>query len=166
MSSTGTSTLTSIVFSRPASTMDTSRSAPPRKRPTSSSGRCVADRPMRCGCTLVSSHRRSRLSARWLPRLVDATEWISSTMSHRTEASILRAALVRMRNSDSGVVIRMSGGWRSIDRRTSVGVSPVRMATAMSGGCSPWPSIWRRMPTSGERRLRSTSWASAFRGDT
>ena len=65
---------------------------------------------MRWGWTLVTSHRRSRLSARWLPRLVDATEWISSTISQRTGARMRRAALVRMRNSDSGVVIRMSGG--------------------------------------------------------
>src|SRR5438270_219015 len=49
MSSTGTSTLTSIVFSRPASTIDTCRSAPPRKRPTSSSGRWVAATPLRLG---------------------------------------------------------------------------------------------------------------------
>ena len=155
MSSTGTSTLTSIVFSRPASTMATSRSLPPRNRPTSSSGRWVADSPIRCGSTLVSSQSRSRLNARWLPRLVEATEWISSTMSQRTEASIFLAALVRIRNRDSGVVIRMSGGWRSIERRTSVGVSPVRMATWMSGGCSPCSSICRRSPTRGERRLWS-----------
>jgi len=98
--------------------------------------------------------------------LVDATEWISSTISQRTGARILRAALVRMRNSDSGVVIRMSGGCLSMDRRTSAGVSPVRIATEMSGGTSPCDSIWRRIPTSGERRLRSTSWARAFSGDT
>ena len=64
MSSTGTSTLTSIVFSRPASTIATSRLLPPRKRATSSSGRCVAERPIRCGSTLVSALSLSRLSAR------------------------------------------------------------------------------------------------------
>src|SRR5437660_1559655 len=115
MSSTGTSTATSIVFSLPALTIATSL-GPPRNRATSSNGRCVAESPIRCGSALVSAHSRSRLSARCDPRLVAATEWISSTISQRTDASIRRAALVRSRNSDSGVVIRMSGGCRSIDR--------------------------------------------------
>src|SRR5229473_2246511 len=84
MSSTGTSTFTSIVFSRPASTMATSRPVPPRNFATSSSGRWVAERPIRCGSTLVRADNRSRLRARCEPRLVAATEWISSTISHRT----------------------------------------------------------------------------------
>ena len=165
MSSTGTSTATSIVFSLPALTIATSL-APPRNRATSSNGRCVAESPIRCGSALVRAHSRSRLRARCDPRLVAATEWISSTISQRTDPSMRRAALVRSRNSDSGVVIRMSGGCRSIDRRTSDGVSPVRMATEMSGADRPADSIWRRIPTSGDRRLRSTSCASAFSGDT
>jgi hypothetical protein len=54
----------------------------------------VADKPIRCGSTLVRAQSRSRLRARWDPRLVAATEWISSTMSHLTEARMRRAALV------------------------------------------------------------------------
>ena len=74
------------------------------------SGRCVAERPMRCSGCLVISDSRSMLSARWLPRLVPATEWISSTITNSTEASISRACDVSIRYSDSGVVIKISGG--------------------------------------------------------
>ena len=54
MSSTGTTTSISSGLRMPASTMVTGRgrpgaSKPPRKRAISSSGRCVADSPMRCG---------------------------------------------------------------------------------------------------------------------
>ena len=54
MSSTGTMTSTSSGLRTPASTIVTGRgwpsaSRPPRKRAISSSGRCVADSPMRCG---------------------------------------------------------------------------------------------------------------------
>ena len=54
---------------------------------------------------------------------------------------------VSIRKSDSGVVIRMSGGSRSIAARSFCGVSPVRTATRSSD--------WR--PASGPRRFRSTS---------
>ena len=53
MSSTGTITSTSSSLREPASTMVTGRASlsvwPPRKRAISSSGRCVAESPMRCG---------------------------------------------------------------------------------------------------------------------
>ena len=52
-----------------------------------------------------------------------------------------------MRKSDSGVVMRMSGGLRSICARSFGGVSPVRTATE-SG---------EPIPASGPRRFRSTS---------
>ena len=97
--------------------------------------------------------------------MVEATEWISSTITVSTLVRIRRAALVSSRKSDSGVVIRMSGGWRSIWRRSWLGVSPERMATAMSGGSRPICADWRRMPWSGARRLRSTSTASALSGE-
>ena len=54
---------------------------------------------------------------------------------------------VSIRYSDSGVVIRMSGGWRSIAWRSRCGVSPVRTATFRSAP----------IPRSGARRLRSMS---------
>ena len=103
---------------------------PPRKRAIVSSGRCVALRPIRCGGVLASGSRRrsrrSRLRARWAPRLVPAMAWTSSTMTYSTLRRISRAWLVSSRYRLSGVVIRMSGGRRAISRRSSLGVSPVR----------------------------------------
>ncbi len=71
-----------------------------------------------------------------------------------------------MRYSDSGVVMRMSGGVRSIWRRTSAGVSPVRSPTVGSRNGSPRRSAAARMPAMGARRFLSTSTASARSGDT
>jgi hypothetical protein len=81
-------------------------------------------------------------------------------------ASASRTDDVSMRKSDSGVVMRMSVGVRANARRSLAGVSPERTLTPMSGPGTPsrvaaWP-----MPTSGARRLRSTSTASAFIGET
>ena len=53
---------------------------------------------------------RSSDSARCAPRFVPATAWTSSTMTVSTPRSASRACDVSIRNSDSGVVIRMSGG--------------------------------------------------------
>ena len=141
MSSTGTITSMSSVLVVPASTMVTGRgrmaagcsgstgSKPPRNAAISSRGRWVADRPMRCG---GFSHRwfsRSKVSARCEPRLVAATAWISSMITASTLASVSRAAEVSIRYSDSGVVISRSGGLRTSLRRSSAGVSPVRIPT-------------------------------------
>src|SRR5699024_11403110 len=70
-----------------------------------------------------------------------------------------------MRNSDSGVVIRMSGGLVANVRRSAVGVSPVRTPTCTSRTVVPASAAARPTPTSGERRLRCTSAASAFSGE-
>ncbi len=45
---------------------------------------------MRTGGWDVSAARRSSDSARWLPRLLPASAWISSTMTVRVVDSILR----------------------------------------------------------------------------
>jgi len=76
-----------------------------------------------------------------------ATAWISSTITASTSPKISRTWLVSIRYSDSGVVMRMSGGWRRIAARSACGVSPVRSATR---SCEP-------IPRSGARRLRSMS---------
>ncbi len=89
------------------------------------------------------------MSARCAPRFVEATAWISSTMTASTRVSISRACEVSMRYSDSGVVMRMSGGCRRMAARSRWGVSPVRMATV--GASSP------PMPRSGARRFFSMS---------
>jgi hypothetical protein len=83
--------------------------------------------------------------------------WTSSTMTVSTPRSTSRAALVSMRYSDSGVVIRMSGGCLAIWRRSSLGVSPVRLATLIRGTGSSSRSAAMAMPVSGARRLRSMS---------
>ncbi len=76
-------------------------SKPPRKRAISSSGRWVADRPMRCGAGLPAPvtrcSSRSRVSDRWAPRLVAAMAWISSTITACTPRSVSRACEVSMR---------------------------------------------------------------------
>ena len=106
---------------------------------------------MRWGSGLPSSvtrcESRSSVNARWAPRFDWATAWISSTITASTPVSISRACEVMIRYSDSGVVIRMSGGLRRIAWRSRCGVSPVRRATLSSAP----------MPRSGARRLRSMS---------
>ena len=64
---------------------------------------------------------------------------------------------VSSRYSDSGVVIRTSGGRRSIACRSDWAVSPVRTATEISGSGTPSRSAAARIPASGPRRFRSTS---------
>jgi len=60
----------------------------------------------------------------------------------------------------------MSGGDFAMRRRSSFGVSPVRMPTVMSGTGAPSRCAACRIPASGARRLRCTSTASAFSGET
>ena len=96
MFSTGTDTVTSGV-ARPSSEMIVTGCGPPRKRATSSGGETVADRPMRCAGRPRRSSRRSRDTARCVPRLEPAKEWISSTMTVSTVRSVSRTALVSMR---------------------------------------------------------------------
>ena len=79
--------------------------------------------------------------------------------------SISLARLVSSRNSDSGVVIRMSAPSLAKARRSPDGVSPDRTATETSGTCTPLRAASEPMPTSGDRRFRSTSTASAFSGE-
>jgi hypothetical protein len=95
MSSIGMTTSTSSCLRMPASTIVTGRGAagfrtskPPRNSATSSSGRCVADSPMRWigGFPSVTSSSRSRVSIRWAPRLVVAIAWISSMITVSTPA--------------------------------------------------------------------------------
>ncbi len=164
MSSTGTTMRTSSWRGLSGSTTVTGRS-PPRNAATRSTGRTVADRPMRCAGTRSSASSRSRLSARCVPRLLPATAWISSTITVSTSRSVSRAFEVSIRNSDSGVVIRMSGGRRTMRARSAVGVSPVRTATPSVTGGSPRRSRSAFTPCSGSCRLRCTSAPNALIGE-
>ena len=175
MSSTGTTISRSSSLGLPASAIRHLRFGPTRNWATRSSGRWVADSPILWGSmpaassasrepeatdrpalpdagaagllVLTSLESRSSVSARWAPRFDWATAWISSTITASTPVRISRTAEVIIKYSDSGVVIRMSGGLRRIAWRSFWGVSPVRRPTAMS---TP-------MPVSGARRLRSMS---------
>ena len=82
-----------------------------------------------------------------------------------TSASVSRAAEVSIRNSDSGVVMRMSGGLVISSRLRAGGVSPDRTPTLICGAGRPSRSAIRVMPVSGVRRFRSTSTASALSGE-
>ncbi len=96
-----------------------------------------------------------------------ATAWISSTITVRAARSIarLRSAVSR-RNSDSGVVIRKSGGRFSIAARSAAAVSPVRTATRITGAGSPSSAATSAISASGRSRFCQMSTASAFSGET
>ena len=98
--------------------------------------------------------------------MVPASACTSSTITVRTERSRSRAEEVSIKNSDSGVVIKMSGGRVTMERRSAAEVSPERTPTVTFGGV--WSSrnaVWV-MPANGARRLRSTSTARALSGET
>ena len=154
--STGTWMRRSSSLRIPVSTILHVRVGPTRNRPISSSGFCVADRPIRWTSLPAAFDSRSSVSARCAPRLVAATAWISSTMHHCAPSNSSFAREVSIRYSDSGVVIRMSGGSRNIACRSRCGVSPVRTATFSPAS----------IPLSGARRLRSMSYESALSGET
>ena len=82
-----------------------------------------------------------------------------------TSARVSRACEVSIRNSDSGVVMRMSGGWVARRLRSAAGVSPVRTPTLICERGVPSRSAARAVPTRGEVRFRSTSTPSALSGE-
>ena len=107
---------------------------------------------MRCAGASSSASRRSRLSARCAPRLEARTACTSSTITVSTPRSDSRAADVSSRNSDSGVVTRMSGGVRLKLRRSSAGVSPVREPDGDVG--LGHPEAVRGLAQPGQRRAQ------------
>ena len=132
MSSTGTTTLRSQRFSAGGATMSTG-AWPPRNLATSSSGRTVALSPMRWAGFSRRASRRSRLTARWAPRLLPATACTSSRM---TVSTPLRLSLrlggehqeQRLGRGDEDVgrpVLRQRRSWAV--------VSPDRTPTVRSG---------------------------------
>ncbi len=105
---------------------------PPRNAATRSGGRTVAESPIRWvgdpPVSAISASSRSSDNARWAPRFVPASACTSSTITVCTLRNMSRAADVKIRNSDSGVVIKMSGGWltslASVGRRRVTGADP------------------------------------------
>jgi hypothetical protein len=141
--------------------------APTRKWATELIGVWVAERPMRSNPSSHKAARRSSDRLRWEPRLLGATAWISSTITERVVASILRPdSEPSSTYSDSGVVTRICGGRRRIFTRSDEGVSPVRTQVRMSASGKPASFSFSRIPASGASRLRWTSLDSALSGET
>ncbi len=103
MSSSGTIDL-QVELLRDAGVDELDRAAAPEtKRPISSSGRCVAERPMRwSGRSPSSCCSRSTESARCAPRFVPATACTSSRISVSTERSSSRACDVEQEEERLG----------------------------------------------------------------
>ena len=92
-----------------------------------------------------------------------ATAWISSTITVPAVASAARLpwAVSRMYN-DSGVVIRMWGGRRSIRARSRAGVSPERTVTRISGsGLPPGHHISMAAPNSRTWLRKWIAWCAS-----
>ena len=164
MSGTGTVTVMSQDLFAAGATTCTGW-MPPRNRATSDRGSTVAESPIRWAGLANRASSRSRLTARCAPRLVPATACTSSTITVSTPVRVDRAWEVSIRYSDSGVVIRMSGGSVSSWRRSRAGVSPERTPTRTSGASSPRRRAVWVIPISGARRFRSTSTPSALSGE-
>ena len=92
--------------------------------------------------------------------------WISSIITVSTSARMSPALDVNIKYRLSGVVIKISGGWRTCLLRSALVVSPDRTPTRTSGTGCPKRSPVRPIPNSGARRLFSTSTPNAFNGDT
>ncbi len=94
-----------------------------------------------------------------------ASACTSSMITVSTPRRLSLAREVSSRNSDSGVVIRMSGGLLASCLRSSAAVSPVLTPTRICGSGSSRRRIAWLTPASGERRFRSMSTASALSGE-
>ncbi len=163
---TGQSSFRSNSRTNRVSTIDTSLEAPfsqpARNSAIRSSGSTVALHPMRTNGCVVTSARRSSPSDRNTPRFVSAIEWISSTITQRTVASFSTNLGEFSRiASVSGVVLRMCGVFRSMAARSSVAVSPWRMACRISFS-SPYSLL---ISLSGSPRFLWMSFASDLSGE-
>ena len=151
MSSTGTSTSTWMVLGVFGCTTVTGR-PPARNVLISSTGRTVADNPIRCAGRSSNASSRSSDNARCAPRLVPATACTSSTITVSTPRNDSRADDVSSRNNDSGVVTSTSGGVRPNARRSSGG--RVAGAHAHGDGRLGQPQPVRGLPDAGQRRAQ------------
>ncbi len=122
---------------------------------------------MRCsGLPARNACSRSIDKNKCAPRLVATREWISSMIRVSTDSRIFRVSEVSNKNSDSGVVIRMSGGVRRMRARSTCGVSPVRTASVGTRTVLPKRRAASAIPAIGARRFCSMSTASALSGET
>ena len=138
-----------------------SRPKPTSSRATVSIGRSVADRPTRCTGSATTCASRSRVRARCEPRL--SGHRVDLVHDHRPDGARHGPAPLRRhhQDSDSGVVIRMSGGCLSMAARSAAAVSPVLTATAIGRRGQPGPAA-DTISRSGASRFCWMSVASAF----
>ena len=139
---------------------------PPRKWATSSSGRCVADSPMRCGGALVICSSRSSVSIE-VRAALGGRERVDLVDDHRLDVD---QRLARRRGEHQ--VEALGRGDEQVGRAADEapgGPWPTcrRCAWPPTGSmnASPSRSAARPMPISGERRFFSTSNASARSGE-
>ena len=143
-----------------------SSSKPPRKRAISSSGRWVADRPMRCGGLLAAGveplEREGQVRAP-----LGGGQRVDLVDDHGLDVAQGLAGLRREHQ-----VERLGRGDQHVGRVAHelaalllAAVSPVRMPTVGSWSCAPSRSAARLMPRSGARRFLSTSTARARSGE-
>ena len=132
MSSTGTTTSRSSSLRVPASTSWIGRS-PETKRPISSSGRCVAERPMRCAGR--ASRRVEPLEReRQVRAALGARDGVHLVDDHRLERA-QHLARLRGQHQEERLGRRDQDVGRRLDAARaapSAGVSPVRTATRSS----------------------------------
>ena len=152
MSSTGTTTDRSNVFCD-------RRLHDGHRAPAGEEGRDLVDRPDRgrqpdaLGRRRRAGRRAARGSARGARRAWSRTRRAPRRRSRcRRRAAPRAPRSVSSRNSDSGVVMRMSDGRRANTRRSSAGVSPERIATVTSGVGQPQPR--RSLADAGQRRAQ------------
>ena len=134
------------------------RASAPAPRPTSrraivSIGRCVAERPMRCGRRSQSASSRSSVSARCAPRLSRASAWISSTITVRTRRKRSRLLL-----GGEQQVERLGRGDEDVRRalehaRRRAEAACRRCATARGSRARAAPARARRSRDLRQRRL-------------
>ena len=133
---------------------------------TSSTGRTVAESPMRCAGASSSSSSRSRRQREVRPAL-GGGHGVHLVDDHRVDPA---QRLARRRGEQQEQ--RLRRGDEHV-RRRAVEAAPLvgrgvagAQPTVTSGSVSPRRCAAWRIPASGERRLRCTSTVSAFIGDT
>ncbi len=126
---------TCSLIMRATGTLDisTSRPLPTRNLATSSGLPIVAESPTIWNSLLVICRSRSKARESWLPRLLSANSWTSSTTTHLTAWRCWRRCQpVRSTCNVSGVVISISGGLLDCLVLSRVSVSPCLTASFMS----------------------------------
>ena len=150
-----------------AATRSPAGATPPRKRATSSSGRCVADSPTRCsgaagGQRLQPLERQGQVGAALAGhQRVDLVDDDRLDGAQPVAGVRGQQQVQRLGRGDQDV-----GRLAPELRRSRAGCRRCGPPPPGSGARSPAAAASRVMPAMGARRLRSTSTASALSGET